>query len=361
MFEIIITLVFGTYFFFLIAFTIGLKKRFPKDIKFTPSVSVIVCARNEERNILSCLESLSKIKYPTEKLEVIIVDDGSSDSTGEIIDNFIKDKNNFIKVNPLSSETIKGKINALHNGIISSKGEIILFTDADCTVEPLWVRNTVSYYKDKTGMVCGFTSLDGKTVFEKIQDIDLTYLISVASGTANIRKPVSCIGNNISFRRSAYNETGGFEKFPFSVTEDFLLMNEIARLKKYEILFPLDNESLVHSGACPDLKSAMAQKKRWGAGGLKGSPYALTIMSIAFLSNLSVLMVPLFFSSVSLYLAIFKISADYFFLYPVCQKLGKKSNLRYFLLYEVYFTIYIVVLPVLLLINKKISWKGREF
>lgn len=361
MFEVIAAVIFCVYFIFLVIFITGLKKRFNRDLNYTPSLSVIVCARNEEHNIKQCLESLAKVQYPDDKIEFIVVDDNSSDRTGEIIDEFTMGNLLFRKVTAQESAALKGKINALHCGISESKGEIIFLTDADCTVERSWIRTMVSYYKENTGMVCGFTSINGEGIFSAVQDLDLTFLLSVASGTANTGKPVSCIGNNISFRRKAYDETGGFEKMPFSVTEDYLLMNEIARLKKYDITFPVDKDALVNSKPIQNLRDLISQKLRWGKGGLQGSAYSYSIILTAYFANLALLLVPLFFSSVSLYLAVFKISADYFFLQPVCRMLGKKNNVVHFIMFEIYYSVYLVILPLLLLINKKISWKGREF
>ncbi len=61
------------------------------------SVSVIVAARNEENDILECIQSLDKLEFPAGKIEIILVDDNSTDRTGEIIDEFIADKPKFKK------------------------------------------------------------------------------------------------------------------------------------------------------------------------------------------------------------------------------------------------------------------------
>ena len=92
-----------------------------------------------------------------------------------------------------------------------------------------------------------------------------------------------------------------------------------------------------------------------------GSVYSLFIIGMAFLCNILLFLSPLFFSTVWLYLAVFKITIDYFFLYPVHKILGTEKNLKYFILFEAYFIIYIVTLPILLLLNKKITWKGRTY
>ena len=234
-----------------------------------PGVSVIVAARNEEKNILRCLESLDKLIYPEGKLEIILVDDQSTDNTGRIIDEFISDKKIFRKIiSKKETEKLKGKTNALANGLEVANNEIIMTTDADCEVKPTWVKRTASYYFNNVGMVNGVTTQTAFDHFSGMQSLDFIYLLIVASSTINLGNPISCIGNNMSYRKEAYDEVGGYENLPFSVTEDFNLMMAIHRLEKYKIIFPVDKDTLVTSLPCPDIKSLLHQKKRWAVGGL---------------------------------------------------------------------------------------------
>jgi len=360
--ELIFTIALCLYFSFLILITIGLRKKFPR-IKAgeLPSATIIVAARNEEKNIVTCLESLNKLTYPGGKLEIIIVDDFSEDNTGELIDEFIKDKPLFRKIYPDKDSKLFGKVNAIATAVKLSKGEIILLTDADCTVPPTWAETIASYYQKNVGIVNGFTILNNDEIFSGMQSVDLVFLLASAAGTINLNYPVSCIGNNMSFRKQAYIEAGGYEKLPFSVTEDFILLKGISELKKYKIIYPMDRNSVVISKSCPDLNELRKQKKRWGRGGFDAPFGGMVIMGAAFLANLMVLLSPLFFSTVWLYLAVFKIIADYFFLIPVHNELGAKLRVKCFLLFEVYFILYTVILPLILLFSRKISWKGRTY
>ena len=67
---------------------------------------------------------------------------------------------------------MRGKANALAQGIRQSSGEILMFTDADCIVPPRWVRKTVQYFTDEVGIVGGFTLLKANRTFEGIQSLD---------------------------------------------------------------------------------------------------------------------------------------------------------------------------------------------
>src|SRR5690606_31089619 len=99
MFELIFLFIMVGYFFQSMIFIIGAKKKFPRilDDKL-PTATIIVAARNEEEKILRTLSSLDKLEYPEGKLQILIVDDQSTDSTGKIIDEFINGKPRFKKI-----------------------------------------------------------------------------------------------------------------------------------------------------------------------------------------------------------------------------------------------------------------------
>jgi cellulose synthase/poly-beta-1,6-N-acetylglucosamine synthase-like glycosyltransferase len=165
----------------------------------------------------------------------------------------------------------------------------------------------------------------------------------------------------MSFRKKAYEETGGFENLPFSVTEDFLLLNSIHKLKKYEVVYPLDINSLIVSKPATSLRELFDQKKRWAIGGIDTPPIGIGLMFWSFLSNLFILLTPFFFSAAWTYLVFFKIAIDLFVLLPVHQRLGLQKNLKYFLVFEIYYIVYVLVLPFAVLFNKKVKWKDRVY
>ncbi|MDZ7765453.1 MAG: glycosyltransferase [Melioribacteraceae bacterium] len=256
----------------------------------------MVAARNEEDNIIDCLESLSSLEYPEEKIEIIIIDDNSTDKTNQLISEFIADKEEFILIKPEKEiGSLKGKTNALANAIKIASGRVIMTTDADCTVSPTWAIELASYYKDDVAMVCGYTDQVSDTNFGGMQSVDFIYLLMIAGGVMNFGKPLSCIGNNMSFRKSVYREVGGYEALPFSVTEDFNLLMAMHRLKKYKIIYPLSPKGMVTSKPCDSLRLLLKQKKRWGVGGLKSDIVGYSVMATGFVTHLMMLLTPFFF------------------------------------------------------------------
>ena len=363
MFEIIFLIAVSLYFIQTIIFTIGLNKIFPKLTENQlPKISVIVAARNEEENILECMSALNKLEYPEDKIEIIIANDNSTDSTENIINDFIKDKPKFKTLLPVKGEgNLKGKANAIDKAIKISSGEIILTTDADCSPNSKWAKTVASYFTKGVAMVSGYTTQHERNLFEGMQAVDFVYLLSVAGGVMNLNKPMSCIGNNMSYRKSVYEEVGGYNSVKFSVTEDFALLMAMHKLGKYKIIHPVDSDSLVISKPCKTLKSLFHQKKRWGVGGLQSELAGFSVMAWGWFSHLGILLLPFLFSATAFYIFLFKIMTDYFFIYSVYKKLNIKLSLKHFLVFEIYFVIYVFVLPFIVFTNKKIVWKGREF
>jgi cellulose synthase/poly-beta-1,6-N-acetylglucosamine synthase-like glycosyltransferase len=363
MLEIIFLVFLCGYFIQSVLFVIGINRRFSRiKEEELPKATVVVAVRNEEKNILRCLNALDKLIYPEGKLEIIISDGHSTDSTTTIVDNFIKEKIRFKRITANSDkENLKGKANAIDSAVNISTGEVILTTDADCEVHPLWVKTICSYYKDDVAVVSGFTTQTAYNGFSGMQAIDFIYLLIIAAGTMNLGYPISCIGNNMSYRKRAYLETGGYEKLPFSVTEDFSLLRAIYCLGKYRIIFPLNKNALVTSLPCINLSELFQQKKRWGVGGLAAPLHGFVIMLFGYIVDLCILLTPLFFTGVWLYLAVFKFAIDLFILFPVHSRLGIKQNLKYFVQFEIYFIIYVIILPVIVLSSRKVVWKGKEY
>ena len=363
MFEIIFITLLVIYTLEIVVYIIGSKKKYSQLTEDElPSISVIVAARNEKDNIVDCMISLNQLEYPRDKIEIILVNDNSDDNTGELIKEYIQGKPQFKYLEPKAEiGSLKGKTNALANAIKTVKGEVILTTDADCVVSPKWAKELASYYTEDVALVCGYTNQKDTSIFGGMQSVDFIYMLMVAAGIMNLGKPLSCIGNNMSYRKSVYDEVGGYESLPFSVTEDFNLLMAVHYLKKYKIIFPMSSKSMVTSEPCPSWKSLYRQKKRWGVGGLKSDLFGFSVMASGFLAHLGIILIPFFFTTLSVYLALFKFAVDYFALKGVHEKLNLKLRFKHFAAFEIYFILYVLLLPFITLPNQNVKWKGRVY
>jgi glycosyltransferase involved in cell wall biosynthesis len=121
----------------------------------SPFVTILIAARNEERNISGLLKSLEVQSYPPSKFEVIIINDFSNDRTVEFAKKSATGLYNFTILTPDFRPETGHKKHALAFGISNAQGSIILTTDADCIVGKEWIKTMVSYFDENTALVSG--------------------------------------------------------------------------------------------------------------------------------------------------------------------------------------------------------------
>ncbi len=151
--------------------------------KYTPPVTVLVPAYNEERTIAASLRSILASDYPD--FEVIVIDDGSTDRTEDEVGALRGDPHlRYVK------KENGGKASALNFGLAQAHGEIVLFTDADSLFETHTIRNGVAYFIDPSiGAVSG-----NDTVLAPQGPLQKMLVITSHIGTGFVRRALSRIG-----------------------------------------------------------------------------------------------------------------------------------------------------------------------
>jgi len=338
----------------------------PARVSQQPFVSVLIAARNEEKRLSHCLDSLLRSQYPAEKFEILVIDDRSTDQTRNIAESFSR-QHPQVRVIPINRrlENMSGKASALCQGIVHARGEIILMTDADCQTPPSWIPQMISYFASNVGLVGGFTLLSSRektnTIFAKIQTLDWMYLLTVGAGAAGLGKPVSIIGNNFAFRRATYEAVGGYEKLGFSIIEDFALMRAIHEQTHWQIIFPLDPQIAITTESATSWREFYEQRQRWAAGGKEVGPLTKWFMVIAFLGHLICLTA--FFISAKLAIICFAVLAgvDFLLIWQSARRLGRRDLLAIFPLFEIYYFLYSFFFAPTVLLPATVRWKGVHY
>ena len=357
----------GIYFLIGFLLQLGLSKKYNRT-KETPAISVLIAARNEEKYLPLCLRSLKEQDYPSNLVEIIILNDQSTDNTREIALSFCNAYPNFRLIDiEEERDGLKGKMNVLAQGIDIANGDILLVTDADCIIPQNWVSAITSYFSEKTGLVAGLTILDRSgekvSLFDHLQCIDWLFLQAVASGTAGLGLPVSLLGNNFGFRKSAYKSFGGYKNMKFSLTEDMALLQAIHKLNKYDIVYPLNMDTSINSFPVNRWSDFYKQRRRWAEGGRKTSLWGWLMMIVSFTTHLLLLV-----SIISLNLipmavigCLLILSTDLFLSIRIFYRLNRLKYLTYFLFYEMFYSLYLVVFAISLLLPGSIQWKERRY
>lgn len=206
-----------------------------------PKVSILIPAHNEEIVIERTIKAMLKLKYPKDKLEVVIINDNSSDRTGEIIERYRLNYSQIIPVHTKPPNAGKGKSGALNQGLKVSSGEIVVVYDADNTPESMSIYYLVlALLNDsKAGAVVGkFRVINKKknllTRFINIETICFQWMAQ--AGRWFWFKIATIPGTNFAIRRSILEQLGGWDER--ALAEDTELTIRVYNLGYHIRFFP---------------------------------------------------------------------------------------------------------------------------
>ena len=239
-----------------------------------PKVSVIVAARNEADIIDPCLRALKGQEYEGE-WEIVVVDDRSSDGTGERVGTWCRDWERLKLVRASDELVFKcPKKSALAQGIAASSGELLLFTDADCTPPPRWIHATVSFFADDVGLVAGYAYSPDRPLWrQKLLALDNLAIGALGAGSMALEYPLSCSGRNLAYRRRVYDDVGGFADIGHLIAgDDVYFMRQVAARTSWKMVFNRHIDAVVACAPAPRIWSAIVQQKLRHAG--KAGHYA---------------------------------------------------------------------------------------
>ena len=225
--------------------------------KFSPEISLLIPAHNEEKIIAKTIEALLNDNYSNKK-EIIIINDGSTDNTAKIVSSYSK-KYPFVKLINLKH---KGKSGAINIGIRKSKYDILVILDADSLVEKDALKEIVKPLKNKKiGGVAGcIRAIKTKNPLTWFQDFE--YVIS--SGWRYICTKInanSILPGFSAFKKEALLKVGGFSSE--TLTEDFDI---VFNMKKIGYETRTSRAAVMFTDVPKNLKSFIKQRIRWSRG-----------------------------------------------------------------------------------------------
>lgn len=225
--------------------------------------SLIVPVKNEEKVIGRLLNALSKLNYPKDMMEIIVVEDGSTDKTLEICLKYAKEHEGIVKV--LRKPFSDGKPSALNYGIKHARGQIIGIFDADNVPDPNALMNVCKYFEDaKVAAVQGRTlsiNSDENMLTKFISYEEAVWCETYLRGKDVLDLFVHLKGSCQFIRRSVLEKLNGFDEKALS--ED---MEMSARLTEegYKIRYAPDVYSWQETPA--ELRQLFKQRTRWFRG-----------------------------------------------------------------------------------------------
>jgi len=337
-----------------------------QDQTIRPLVSVIIAGRNEAEQLPACLAALAQLTYSTEKLEILLVDDASQDHSHSLLAAFAERMpHSRVLTLTRAEKALTGKAGAVLPAIEQSKGEIIFITDADCQVPPSWIESHLHFFTPEVGMVGGLTLLEPEPtdagLFQQVQSLDWIYLQTVASASARLGKPLSWMGNNLAFRRLAYDQVGGYRALEHGLIEDFSLLNAISRQSAWRIVLHTEPAAIVKSRPEKNWRRWYWQRKRWALGIRPVRLIGKLLMLVTFLTHMLVLWYAVSWQPTGWMVLLAILLGDTIILYTGVKKFDQNQWLKGIPGFELYYFFYILVMPALFCLKKKIVWKNEVY
>ncbi len=327
--------------------------------------SIIIPARNEEKNIAPLLDALQHQHYPKTSFEILVVDDHSSDATREIVKKYPD-----VRLLELKDDHINSyKKKAIEAGIAVASGELIVTTDADCIPRPTWLQTLVAF-KEKTNalfIVAPVVFKNSSAIVEIFQAMDFMVLQGITGASVFRKIHAMCNGANLAYERNAFFDVGGFKGVDHIASgDDMLLMQKFAEKYPDRIYYLKSKPAIVSTSPMPTWRSFFNQRVRWAS---KATSYrdkqifwVLLLVYVFNFSFLVMLFAGFWNQSYWLYFLlaiILKTLVELHFVLSISRFFNKQSIVKYFLFFQPLHIVYTIIAGFFGQFGSY-EWKGRR-
>ncbi|WP_367392058.1 glycosyltransferase [Lewinella sp. LCG006] len=328
-----------------------------------PLISVIIPARNEAANIGACLQSVLSQDYPFGKMEIIVIDDHSSDGTAKIVEQIIDQRVHLI---PLQGDHGQGKKAALEKAIQKAQGTLIVTTDADVVVPKGWLEEIAAAWHGGAKMILGPVKMSGPaSLLTAWQGLDVCGTMLLTGAAVYQGRPLLANGANLAFTKTYFQELGAYlgnEKLASG--DDIFLLQKAVKKDVKSIQFLFTTSATVCTEAEDSWSKLFWQRLRWaGKTGAYRDPYLIIFQGLVYLLSwgLLLLLPLLFFQPFVVALAwLVKLIVEGFYLRFACREMGEGKWLTWLLPVQLIHPFYIVLIGTLALLPLSFYWKGRR-
>jgi cellulose synthase/poly-beta-1,6-N-acetylglucosamine synthase-like glycosyltransferase len=327
-----------------------------------PLISVVIAARNESGTLPLLIHDLREQLDCS--FEVIVVDDHSEDDTWLHCTQAIKNDSRF---RLMRSDGV-GKKSAISSGIRQAAGSIVVTTDADCRVDPTWLKTLTQRFDDpSTMMVFGTVSIAGSTLFERMQSIEFSTLIGTGAATSAWNAPTMCNGANLAYRKRVFEAVKGYAgNLQIPSGDDEFLMRKVNDAFPDSIKFCGERNALVTTQPSPNVRTFFEQRIRWaGKWRLSKNPTSTLLALSIFLFHCLVVAIPwlVVTGNITVEVAVVALAskavAEFVYIKSLQRAIGFRWSWTAFLLLQVVYSYYVIIVAGFAQFAG-IEWKGRR-
>lgn len=338
-----------------------------------PFVSVVVAFRNEGENIVRLVNSLLRQNYPSERFELILVDNHSSDGSALTVEKYF-DGNSQVKTIDLKEylpENQAFKKEALSIGIEKANGQIILTTDGDCVVGMHWIQSMITpLIKEEKTLVTGPVVIEEAGSFlEKYQQLDLAGLVVATGGGIQSGYLQLANGANLAFYRKLFIDLGGYSVMPDAKSgDDVFFLQNVAAKQPDHIGFVKSRMAIVTTRGTTRFYDLLQQRKRWASKSVLFRHIPTKIVAVLVFVNSLLICLNLFlgllvsWKFLMLFLIHFflKVLIDTMLIHKGLDLQNKKASIKNLLASHILNPFLNVWIFLLIIFRKEYYWKGRS-
>lgn len=344
-------------------------------------ISVIIPARNEAVNIKLCLQSLVTQSYPAHLFQVIVVDDFSEDETATAVKQFAHGNIQLMQLKEFigADATQSYKKKAIEIGIQNAIGELIVTTDADCTLPENWLHTIATFYEEKQPQLIAMPVLISpvKSFIEIFQSLDFMTLQGITGASVHKNFHSMCNGANLAYTKKAFEAVNGFKGIDnIASGDDMLLMHKIYKQYPDAVSFLKSKEVIVQTQPVNTVAAFFNQRIRWASKADKYDDKRIFgVLAVVYLFNVMMLCLPVIalinnvqcstfniqysIFDIWLLLLLLKTFTELYFLYPVAAFFNQQKILWWFPLMQPFHILYTVIAGWLGKFGSY-KWKGRK-
>lgn len=334
-------------------------------------VSVVVPARNEERNLPLLLQALKEQTYPLHLFEVVVVDDFSGDKTADVVREFMLryPELRLRLISPGGDPVSSSKKKAVAAGVAAAEEELVVTTDADCIPGSRWLQTITAFYRYKdAGFIAGPVQYTYRhRITEVFQALDFMTLQGITAASVGSGFHDMCNGANLAYTRNAFAEVDGFQGIDHVASgDDMLLMYKIRKAHPGRVFYLKSRDAIVTTAPMKTWREFVNQRRRWASKTLVYQDWRIkAVLGFVYLFNCFFLPLTVlaffreFYVKLLLLMLTGKILAELFFLYPVAKFYRGRGLLLYFIFFQPLHILYTVSVGFLSQLGKY-EWKGRR-
>lgn len=257
------------YAFVMAWFAIGFIKMeyFRPTYDTTTPLTLIICARNEEKTIGRCLTTILKQDYALSQIQIILINDASTDSTVFQAESVLKaTKINYkIITNPIQ----KGKKASIAYAISQADHEVLVMRDADTfTTSTLWLQSISDFYKTTSSdlIIAPVVIANNFGILWALQAIENNVLTVLSCGSAYFKKPFLCNGANLVFTKTIFQKVNGYTSHKkIASGDDVLFLEDVKKIPGVSINYLKSEQAIVYTYPAFSFKQLINQKIRWAS------------------------------------------------------------------------------------------------